>query len=250
MSAPRALIADDEAPLRAYLRGKLEALWPELAICAEAANGEEALALLEEHRPELAFLDIRMPGLSGLDVAARSPGPCRFVFITAYAEYAVTAFERDAVDYLLKPVTDERLEETIARLKRRLAERPPDLSAVLEALRSVTAPPGGKLDWLKVGEGDEIRLIAPEDVLYFQAQDKYTAVVTRDREWIIRTPIKELEERLDARDFWRVHRNTIVRVPAIDRVSRDFRGRYLLSLRGGKEPLVVSRQYAHRFKQM
>jgi DNA-binding LytR/AlgR family response regulator len=250
MIAPTALIADDEAPLRRYLRGKLAALWPELRICAEAANGEDALALLAEHRPQLAFLDIRMPGPTGLEVAARTPVPCRFVFITAYAEYAVAAFEQEAVDYLLKPVTDARLQETVSRLKRKLADPPPDLSAILEGLRRAIDPAPAFLHWIKVGEGDEIRLIAPEDVLYFQAQDKYTRVVTREQEWVIRVPIKSLEESLDPQAFWRVHRNTLVRVQAIERVTRDFRGQYLLSLRGGKEPLAVSRNYAHLFKQM
>lgn len=250
MIAPTALIADDEAPLRQYLRDKLAVLWPELRICAEAANGEEALALLAEHRPQLAFLDIRMPGPSGLEVAARTPVSCRFVFITAYAEYAVAAFEQEAVDYLLKPVTDERLQETVSRLKRRLTEPPPALSAVLESLRRAVDPAPAYLQLIRVGEGDEIRLIAPEDVLFFQAQDKYTRVVTREQEWVIRVPIKSLEECLDPQAFWRVHRNTLVRVKAIERVTRDFRGQYLLSLRGGKEPLPVSRNYAHLFKQM
>jgi DNA-binding LytR/AlgR family response regulator len=250
MTAPTALIADDEAPLRTHLRRRLAALWPELTLCGEAANGVEALELLAVHRPDVAFLDIRMPGLTGLEVAARLTQPCHIVFITAYEQYALAAFEHEAVDYLHKPVTEQRLRGTIERLKRHLAGPAPDLHALLGALRGALERDSSYLRWIRVAQGDEIRLISADEVLCFQAQDKYTVVTTPDGEWLIRAPVKELEAALDPRRFWRVHRSTLVRVDAIERVTRDFRGRLLLSLRGQRDPLAVSRAYAHRFRQM
>jgi DNA-binding LytR/AlgR family response regulator len=250
MTAPTALIADDEAPLRAHLRRRLADLWPELAICGEAANGAEALGLLAHHRPEVAFLDIRMPGLTGLEVAAQAAQPCHVVFITAYEQYALAAFEHDAVDYLHKPITDERLRATIVRLQRRLVGPAPDLGGLLTALRGVLERETPHLRWIRVAQGDELRLVSADEVLCFQAQDKYTVVTTPEGEWLIRTPIKELEAALDPQRFWRVHRGTLVRVDAIERVTRDFRGRLLLSLKGRREPFVVSRAYAQRFQGM
>jgi DNA-binding LytR/AlgR family response regulator len=250
MTRVTALIADDEAPLRGLLRDRLARGWPELEIVAEAPDGIEALRLLAAHHPEVAFLDIQMPGLSGLEVAARATDPCQWVFVTAYDQYAVPAFENAAVDYLLKPVSADRLAKTVARLRARLGRAPPDFAPLLAQISQAIASPKRYLQWLNVAARDEIHLLPVAEVDYFQADDKYTTVVTREREWIIRTPLKELEASLDPDGFWRIHRNTIVRIAAVTRVTRDFQGRCLLELAGRSEPVTVSRRYAYRFKQM
>jgi DNA-binding LytR/AlgR family response regulator len=250
MNAPRAIIADDEAPLRADLQRQLARGWPELRVVGAASNGVEALALIERHRPDLAFLDIQMPGMTGLDVAARAPAACRVVFVTAYDQYAVQAFENAAVDYVLKPVTQERLTKTVTRLRAQLDAAPADTRALLQQITQVLAPKPDRLRWIKAARGEEVQLLAVDDVVYFQAADKYTSVFTREHEWIIRTPLKELETQLDPDAFWRIHRNAIVRVADVARVTRDFRGRCLLELRSRGETLSVSRAYAQQFKGM
>jgi len=254
----RALIADDEPHLAAYLEQRLKALWPEIDICAVAHDGEAALQALDKLRPDIAFLDIRMPGRSGLDVAAHAQAaglPCRMVFVTAYDQYAVDAFERAAVDYLLKPVSDPRLQQTIARL-RQLAETPAtaDLRQLLAQLQTglQTEAKAGKerLRWIKASVGANVRLIPVEEVCYFQATDKYTNVCTADGEFLIRVAIKELVEQLDPDLFWQVHRGTLVNIRQIVSAKHDANGQVTLRLKDRPESLGVSRSYSHLFKQM
>ncbi len=245
---PTALIAEDEPMLRAQLRARLVEAWPELEIIAEAANGDEALALAAAHRPDIAFLDIRMPVRSGLDVARELDGACHVVFVTAYDEYAVAAFDEGAIDYVLKPPAPERIAKVVARLKARLTTSPLDLTALLAKL----APRGGAgpIKWIRASQGTSMRMIAVDDVLYFRAGDKYTNVVTGSGDALIRKPIKELYEELDPEAFWQIHRGTIVNLRAIARVDRDWRGEPVIVLRDRDEKLTVSRTFAHRFRSM
>jgi DNA-binding LytR/AlgR family response regulator len=252
---PTAIIADDEPRLAAYLKERLAALWPELVIAGIAANGAEAQALIAREAPDIAFLDIRMPGLTGLDVARAVDANVHVVFVTAFDQYAVEAFEREAVDYLLKPVNDQRLSQTIERLRRRLADNAPapDLSAALQTLAH--ALPGmrertGRLAWVRAAVGQEVRLIPVEDVCYFEANDKYTSVFTAEGEALIRTPLKELLVQLDPERFWQVHRGTVVNLAHVVSTTRDLAGRVTLGFRARRERVAVSRAYAHRFKQM
>ena len=251
----KAIIADDEEELRTYLKSSLAEIWPELIICGEAKNGKEALELVESMRPQIAFLDIRMPGLSGMEVAKRIAGLCRIVFVTAFDQYAVEAFEREAVDYLLKPVSKQRLIQTVQRLKGQLnssTEPPAGLGQVLEQVLS-RLPGGGRPDflrWIKTQQKDSIRLIPVDEVDYFQAEDKYTLVMTKEGESLIRKTIKELTEELDPAQFWQIHRGTIVNVSKIDKVSRSLTGRGVLKLKERPELLTVSRSYLHLFNQM
>jgi DNA-binding LytR/AlgR family response regulator len=258
-TAPRALIADDEPHLAAYLRERLAELWPELDVVGVAGDGPEALRLIDEHDPDVLFLDIRMPGLTGLEVAQRAATGVHVVFVTAYDQYAVTAFEREAVDYLLKPVSDERLRDTVRRLRARVgtAAPPPELSAALEALGRLlpalgaTAPATAqRLDWIRAAIGNQVRLIAVEEVCYFQANDKYTSVFTREGEALIRTSLKELAEQLDPARFWQIHRSTIVNLAHVASSTRDLSGRIQIRLKTRPETLTVSRAFAHRFRQM
>jgi DNA-binding LytR/AlgR family response regulator len=244
-----ALIAEDEPMLRAQLKARLAEAWPELALVGEAANGHEAIELIEAHHPDVAFLDIRMPVRTGLDVARAVGERTHVVFVTAYDEYAVAAFEEGAVDYVLKPVTTERLSKVVARLKSRLAAPPPDLSALLERL-AVRDGAAGPLRWIRASLGNTLQMIAVDDVLYFQAEDKYTKVVTGSSEALIKKPIKELYDQLDAEVFWQIHRATIVNLRAIARVERDWRDQPVITLRDRPEKLIVSRTFAHRFKTM
>ena len=249
----RALIADDEANLAQHLAARLAAQWPELEVLPIAANGLEALRALDDDNPEVAFLDIRMPGLTGLEVARRADARTHVVFVTAFDQYAVEAFERDAVDYILKPVTDERLAACVARLRRKLAaaDRPPALDAVLAQLaRALPGAAGGRLRWIRALVGEEVRQIPVDDVLYFRAADKYTCVITRAGESLIRTPLTELAEQLDAEVFWQIHRGTVVNMNEVASTRRDLGGRVFVKLRDGTTELAVSRAYAQRFKQM
>jgi DNA-binding LytR/AlgR family response regulator len=245
---PTALIAEDEPMLRAQLKSRLAEAWPELAIIAEAANGADALAMVDAHRPDIVFLDIRMPVKSGIEVARELEGRCHAVFVTAYDEYAVAAFDEGAVDYVLKPVSPERIAKVVARLKSRLASAPLDLSAVLARLAAREG--GGYLKWIRASLGATMKLIDVGDVLYFQAEDKYTKVVTEAGDAHIKKPIKELFEELDPETFWQVHRATIVNLRAVAKIERDWRDQPVISLRDRDEKLTVSRTFAHRFKAM
>jgi DNA-binding LytR/AlgR family response regulator len=247
---PTAIIAEDEPILRQQLEAKLAKLWPELEILASVGDGASALEALEERAPDFMFLDIRMPEATGLEVARIVGGRSHVVFVTAYDEYAIQAFEAGAVDYLLKPATDERLSMAIERLKGKLATPPRDLTAVLSKLAEKLEPGRERLKWIKATVGQSLRLIPVSDVLYFQSDEKYTRVVTAEGEALIKTPIRELLAGLDPDAFWQIHRSTVVNAAAIAGVTRDFRGQAHVKMRGRDESLVVSRIYSHLFKQM
>lgn len=249
----RALIVEDEPLLAEQLRGKLAALWPGLVIAGVAGEGREALRLARQSRPDIAFLDIRLPGMSGLEVAAALPVDTRVVFVTAHDEFAVDAFRAAAVDYLLKPVSDERLRATIERLRdgesRRDASRQrEELLSLLQRLGAGASPE--YLQWIRAGLGETTVLVPVDDVAYFRAEAKYTSAFTRDREHLLRRPISRLEQQLDPNRFWRVHRGIIVRVEQIISASRDLRGRYTLTLRDRPEKLRSSQAYGHLFRLM
>jgi DNA-binding LytR/AlgR family response regulator len=259
----RALIADDERLLREQLQARLAESWPDLQICGIARDGLEAVRLADELRPDVVFLDIRMPGLTGLEaareIAALEGWQGEMVFVTAYDEYAVTAFEQGAVDYLLKPVETARLEKTVARLRARLAHvAPPDgqssaqdaLLATLARLQQSLAPVNAApvLRWLQCSVGTTTRMISVGDVLFFRSDEKYTRIQMLDQEAFVRTPIRELVTQLDPQQFWQIHRSTIVAVSAIAAVQRDDTGRQRVSLKGHPEVLEVSRSFAHVFK--
>jgi DNA-binding LytR/AlgR family response regulator len=262
-----ALIADDEAPMRDLLRARLGAVWPELHIVAEAANGLEAVALGQQHRPDIAFLDIRMPGMSGIEAARQLYRQSHIVFATAYDQYALDAFEQGALDYLLKPVSAERLATTCARLQKELKARPgsaapapapahPDIGQQLAKLTALLEnkgsekPKNGYLRWIQAQVGASLRMVSTREVLFFQSDEKYTRVQTASAEFLIRKTLKELAEELDPDEFWRIHRSTLVRVDAIGEVARDLRGRHMLKLRGHPFELEVSRNHTYLFQQM
>ena len=241
-----ALILEDEPLLAEQLRDKLARLWPELKIVGMPGEGREALRMARQTQPDIAFLDIRLPGLSGLEVAAALPEHTRVVFVTAHDEFAVEAFRAAAVDYLLKPVSDERLAATIERLRREGSQNREELLALLQ---QVGAAPSW-LQWIRAGLGETTVLVPVEEVVYFRADAKYTSVVTRDKEHLVRRAISQLESQLDPDKFWRIHRGVIVRVDQIASASRDLRGRYVLTLRDRPEKLRSSQAYGHLFKHM
>ncbi len=273
-----AVIADDERLLREQLRARLLEVWPELEIVAEAKNGAEAVALTEAHRPDIVFLDIRMPGMTGIEAAraisqlpvdeGQTPGDagdatrpwrgCEIVFITAYDQYAVEAFEQGVVDYVLKPAERERLQVTVERIRKRLEQRAddeaPDATGMQQLLQKLAAKmnpaSAPKMKWVQATVGSSIQMIPVEDVLFFISDEKYTRVQTATLEALIRKPIKELVEELDADLFWQIHRSTLVNTRAIASVTRDLRGRQLVAVRGHPEKLEVSRTYAGLFKGM
>ncbi len=255
MSQPmRALIVDDESPMRDQLRLRLREVWPELEIAGEAANGIDAVALAREQRPDIVFLDIRMPGQSGIEAARHLYSSCHIVFVTAYDQYAIDAFEQGAMDYLLKPVTADRLAITCERLRARLATAPSDIGLQLAQLTQLLEQGPAKkkeyLRWIQAQVGSSLRMIPTREVLFFQSDEKYTVVQTAQAEMLIRKPLKELEEELDPDEFWRIHRSTLVRVDAIAEVTRDERGRQMLKVRNFPGALEVSRNNAHLFQQM
>jgi len=225
-------------------------------VVAHAANGLDALRLIDEQAPDVAFLDIRMPGLTGLDVAARLAAgakPPHIVFVTAYDQYAVEAFEQSAVDYLLKPASLERLEKTVAKLKAKTAAAPvATLQALLAQLAAPAAamPAVAPLQWIRAAQGDQTRLISIDEVIYFQSNDKYTSVFLADGESLIRTPISKLREQLDEQQFWQIHRSVIVAARHVAGTRQDFRGRLMVQLKDRPEQLVVSRNYVDLFRQM
>jgi DNA-binding LytR/AlgR family response regulator len=243
---PTALIADDEPNLSVELASRLTQFWPELEVVAMPRDGVDALAQLNEKRPDFAFLDIRMPGIDGLRVAQLAP-TVRVVFVTAYDAHAVQAFETAAIDYLLKPVTDERLLRCVARLQQ---HRPSAARDAVELREDIERKDTTPIRWLTVGVRETTKLVSIDDVLYFQATDKYTEAVTRDCRHLIRTPLKELLPRLDSERFAQVHRGVIVAYAAIDRIERDLLGRLRIHLFGHDAVLPVSRGYAGMFRQM
>jgi len=275
-AAVRAIIADDERLMREQLRARLTDVWPALQIVAEAKNGLEAVALVNQHRPDLVFLDIRMPGLTGVDAArqiaqmdiADDEALPEIVFITAYDQYAVQAFEQGVADYVLKPAERDRLQLTVARIQQRLAQRgmadvpaaadaarPQPLQQLLHQLAAQLNPGGAAaapryLDWIQATVGQAIQMIPVAEVLFFISDEKYTRVQTASTEALIRKPIKELVDEVDPALFWQIHRSTLVNVKAIAGVSRDFRGRQIIAVKGLGEKLEVSRSYTHLFKGM
>jgi DNA-binding LytR/AlgR family response regulator len=248
--APTAVIAEDEENLRDELRETLAAVWPELVIRAEAADGLQAIAALEAHSPDVLFLDIEMPGMSGLEVARRASGRCHVVFVTAYDKYAVAAFERGAVDYVMKPLSPERLAESVKRLRTHSRSAPANLDGLLQALAGRLGSPREHIRWITASHGGELRLITVEEICYFQAGDRYTRVVTADRESLIRRTIRDLAEDLDPDEFWQIHRATIVNVNAIAGITRDLRRRMRVRLKARAELLPVSEPYMYRFEPM
>jgi DNA-binding LytR/AlgR family response regulator len=275
MNAPatRAVLADDERLMREQLRARLAEVWPELQIVAEARNGLEAVQLVEQHRPDVVFLDIRMPGLNGVEAARRiaqmapaddaddDPALPEIVFITAYDEYAVQAFEQGVADYVLKPAERERLALTVARIRKRLAARddpsqaPGEGAPLQQLLHKLAAQlnPGGTpqyLRWVQASVGSAIQMIPVDEVLFFVSDEKYTRVQTASVEALIRKPIKELVDELDPQQFWQIHRSALVNVNAVAGVQRDFRGRQIVSIKGHAQKLEVSRSYAGLFKGM
>ena len=248
----RALIADDEPHLGRDLATRLAALWPGLEVLPPAANGLDALRAIDDEAPQVAFLDIRMPGLTGLELARRIDSRTHVVFVTAYDQYAVEAFDQDAVDYLLKPVTDERLAKCVERLKRKIAadESPPPLGDLMERLARLVPAGGTKLRWIRALKGEVVHQIAVDDVLYFNAADKYTRVITREGEALIRTALADLASELDPQRFVQIHRSTIVNMDEVASSRRDLGGRVFVKLKDGRTELPVSRAYGHLFKQM
>ncbi len=249
-SAPTAVLAEDEALLADELADLLQALWPQLEIVARVADGVAALNAIETHQPDVAFLDIHMPLLTGIDVARQIAGRCHVAFITSYDEHALEAFEAGAMDYVLKPPTAARLATTIQRLKTRLQQPPADLRGALRGLVEQTPTAPRYLQWINASRGAAVRLITVEEILYFKSDQKYTLVVTTDTEALIKKTIKNLSSELDPNMFWQVHRSTIVNVHAIDSVIRDDRGNLALRLRQRPEKLPVSEAYHHLFQQM
>jgi DNA-binding LytR/AlgR family response regulator len=246
---PTALVAEDESVLRDELCTHLSTLWPALRIVAQAANGLEALQLMERLRPQILFLDIQMPGMTGVEVARQADAGMHVVFITAYDSHAVAAFERGAVDYVLKPYSVARLAESVRRLQERLQRAPPALESVLRELAAAMHP-REHLRWINASSGTEVKLITVDEVCYFRSDSKYTLVITAEGEALIRKPLKELSDELDPAQFWQVHRSTIVNASAIAGVGRDFRGRVHLKLKQRRETLSVSEAHEHLFRQM
>lgn len=253
-AACTAVIADDEPWLRADLREQLAACWPELGIAAEAANGLEAVQAVRMHAPDVVFLDVQMPRMTGIEAAAQLKGQVEIVFLTAYDQYAVAAFEQRAADYLLKPLEAERLADTVARLRSRLRERnqgaqvAQQLAEAVQAMREGGAP-AARLEWIKAAVGSTTRLIHVADVLAFKAVPGYTQVLTAEAEALIRTPLRELLPQLDPRSFVQVHRNAIVNLHAVACARRLADGRYAVELRHGRGSIETSRSRAALFRE-
>jgi len=247
---PTAIIADDEELPRSELRRLLAEVWPSLGVLAECEHGTDALEAIDRFQPDIAFLDVRMPGLSGLDVAKVAGARCRVVFVTAYDEHAFEAFETGAIDYLRKPVARARLEQTCARLRERLELPPPDVSVLMNELDRRLRGDAARIRWISASVADTIKIIPIDDVLYFQSDEKYTRVVTADDEALVRTPLRELVEGLDPDQFWQVHRSAVVRAAAIFRIRRDELGKITIALKDRPEVLRASQAYAWRFRPM
>lgn len=246
----RAVIADDEPHLARYLRDQLLALWPALEIVHLARNGIDAAARIAELEPDLAFLDIQMPGLTGLEVAQGIEGHTRVVFVTAFDEFALQAFDHAALDYILKPVSTDRLARTVARL-RAAASTPPPGPALAQVLQQLTAaPPRPRLRYIRASQGDRTHHIEVATVRFFHADDKYTVVASVDGEFLIRTPIADLAAQLDPEQFWQVHRSTLINLAWLDGTRRDDASRLYLRMRGHARELPVSRAFVHLFKAM
>ncbi len=259
MKTIRAIIADDEEILRTGITVLLNRMWPDLDICGQAENGAQALSMIQSQKPDIAFLDIQMPGMTGVEVAKKVLGTTKVVFITAYDQFAVEAFESEAVDYILKPVSEQRLGKTIDRLKKQLTastrdnqgqgrESVLDLKKIIQVLENRAAPEYLRL--IKVKTGTDLRFVPVSEIVYFKAEDKYTIVLTGQKEFLIKTPIRDLENRLDPENFWRVHRSTIVNIEKIKKITRSFTNQMMVNFQDTSETIAVSRSFEHLFKQM
>lgn len=249
---PTAIIADDEHLMRNQLRLRLSQTWPEINILGEAKNGNEAIQLVNQLQPDFTFLDIHMPGKTGLEAAHIIGNKSHIIFITAYDEYAIEAFEHGAVDYILKPAETERLLLTVARLKTKINTIPADISTMMAQLSKQMRIPNRSiyLQWIQASIGQQLRLIPVQEILFFRSDEKYTSVQTNNYEALIRKPVRDLIEELDPDLFWQIHRATLVNVHAIEGIIRDIRGRYQIVIKGHAQKLEVSRSFTHLFKQM
>jgi len=253
VSAPTAVVADDERLMREQIIASLKEAWPELLVVAEASNGHEAVAMVQDLEPDIVFLDISMPGLNGIQAAQALAGRAHVVFVTAHDQYAISAFEHGAVDYLLKPAEAARVALTCQRLRERLKQAPDpmnDLLAQLSQRLGGGVKPREYMRWVQASVGANIRMIPTSDILFFRAEDKYTRVQTQGFEALIRKPIKELIDELDPEVFWPVHRGVVVNVNAIAMAHRKLNGQFELRLKTRKETLPVSEPFAYRFRQM
>jgi len=252
--APTAVVVDDERLMREQIVGRLKEAWPELIIVGEAGNGREAIAMVQSLEPDIVFLDINMPEMDGIKAAQALAGKAHLVFVTAYDQYAVRAFDQGAVDYLLKPVEPERVALACRRLRERLEQKPDPMNELLDQLSQRLGSSGVAhreyMRWVQASVGSNIRMIPTSEILFFRAEDKYTRVQTGNFEALIRKPIKELLEELDPKEFWQIHRATVVRLDAIAQVSRNLRGKQVVHLKGSDEKLEVSRSFGHLFRQM
>lgn len=251
---PTAVVADDERLMRDQLVAALKDAWPELQIVGEAGNGREAIAMVRSLEPDIVFLDIRMPEIDGIQAAQALAGAVHVVFVTAHDQFAIDAFRQGAIDYLLKPADAARVAVTCERLRDRLQHKPAPMEALLAQLASRLGAGGIKpreyMRWVQASVGPNLRVIPTSDILFFRAEDKYVRVQTGKLEALIRKPIKELIDELDPEEFWQIHRAVVVRVDAIEQVSRNFRGNHVVHLKGSAEKLEVSRSFNHLFKQM
>ncbi len=250
MARPTAVVAEDEPLLRGELKDGLAALWPELEVVAEAEDGVEAIRALGSHKPDVIFLDIEMPGMTGLDVARVASEKCHVVFVTAYDQYAVAAFEQGAVDYVMKPFDTARLAMAIARVRERMDSAPANLESLLMTLAERRRTTPKFLRWISVAQGRTVRLITVDQISYFQADNKYTRVVTAATESLTNRTLKELIDELDPDMFLQIHRSTVVNVNAIEAVHRDLRGRLKVALKQRDETLQVSASFAHLFRNL
>jgi DNA-binding LytR/AlgR family response regulator len=247
---PRAIVAEDEILLQDQLIELLGAAWPELEIAAIASDGRQAMKAMETYRPNVLFLDIQMPEASGLEVAKAASGLCHVVFVTAYDQYAVAAFEEGAVDYVMKPLSGKRVATAVERVKQRLRFTPANLGHLVDDLNSSPKAQGQYLRWINASRGDGVQLVTIEEVRYFQSDTKYTRVVAERCDGLIRKTLKDLMQELDPSVFWQIHRSTIVNLNAVERVGRDIRGNVVLHLRDVDEVLKVSQPFAYLFRQM
>ncbi len=252
--APTAVVADDERLMRDQTVDRLKEAWPELLIVGEAVNGREAVAMVQSLEPDIVFLDVRMPEMDGIKAAQALAGRVHIVFVTAYDQYAISAFDHGAVDYLVKPIDPERVALTCQRLRERMQQKPDPMNDLLEQLSQRlgggTLKPREYMRWVQASVGDTIRMIPTRDILFFRAEDKYTRVQTERFEALIRKPIKDLIDELDPAEFWQIHRATVVRVDAVAQVSRNIQGKQIVQVKGRDEKLEVSRSFNHLFKQM
>ncbi len=249
MNVPSAVIAEDEPIVRRELRETLTQLWPELNVLAEVGDGLEAVAALERLHPNVFFLDINMPGLNGLEVAQRLSGQAHVVFVTAFDQYAIAAFEQGALDYVLKPISPSRMQLTVERLRTRLSEPPADLHRIAELLKELAPAEPKYLRWLTVPHGAELRVVTVAEISYLRADQKYTTVMTPQGAFLLTSSLRHMKEKLDPQVFWQIHRSVVVNVSAIDRIYRSFRGALEIKVKGREELLPVSAAHAHLFRE-